>query len=152
MWDSILIFFQNALIWFEEFGATFWNWFITNPEAVISNLVTVGTVFGVIRASIKGKRWTKAIQKIGEYMGRIDALNVKGATKKEITLEFAKKLFADLGIKYDESKVQAVMDNIIATSKRINAREKDIADKAKALAEAKIAAAEVVTANKVIVR
>lgn len=95
-----------------------WDWI----AGVLGFLVTL--IISVVSA-VKTKNWGKVKSAINKYVKEAEILNADGTLKKEIVMSKARILCSILHIRFDDKKISSVIEEIVATSKSVNAREKD---------------------------
>lgn len=111
---------------------TVWDFLLENWLEIVLGIATV--VCAVI-AYFKNKKAGKEVtflDTLQTYIQKAENLSENAATKKELVAAWARQLVNSLGLKYTDEELSTKIDEQVAFTKTVNAREKD-----------KIAAAEV---------
>lgn len=77
-----------------------------------------------IKESAKSQNWTALLQLVLKLMTEAEANYTEGAEKKEYVLDSVKALESTLNYDVDIDKVSAMIDSIIAATKKINVEKK----------------------------
>lgn len=101
------------------------NWLIANWQSVLGLITFAGALWGGLVAAIKTKNWGKLKEAIVEYIKDAEAMKTDGTVKKEIVMSKIRTLCVELGIRFDEAKISAAIENYIQLTKIVNARDKD---------------------------
>lgn len=111
---------------------TVWDFLLENWLEIVLGIATV--VCAVI-AYFKNKKAGKEVtflDTLQTYIQKAENLSENAATKKELVAAWARQLVNSLGLKYTDEELNTKIDEQVAFTKTVNAREKD-----------KVAAAEV---------
>lgn len=111
---------------------TVWDFLLENWLEIVLGIATV--VCAVI-AYFKNKKAGKEVtflDTLQTYIQKAENLSENAATKKELVAAWARQLVNSLGLKYTDEELSTKIDEQVAFTKTVNAREKD-----------KVAAAEV---------
>lgn len=111
---------------------TVWDFLLENwLEFVLGIATVVCAVIAYFKNKKAGKEVT-FLDTLQTYIQKAENLSENAATKKELVAAWARQLVNSLGLKYTDEELSTKIDEQVAFTKTVNAREKD-----------KIAAAEV---------
>lgn len=111
---------------------TVWDFLLENW---LEFVLGIATVLCAVIAYFKNKKAGKEVtflDTLQTYIQKAENLSENAATKKELVAAWARQLVNSLGLKYTDEELSTKIDEQVAFTKTVNAREKD-----------KIAAAEV---------
>lgn len=111
---------------------TVWDFLLENwLEFVLGIATVVCAVIAYFKNKKAGKEVT-FLDTLQTYIQKAENLSENAATKKELVAAWARQLVNSLGLKYTDEELSTKIDEQVAFTKTVNAREKD-----------KVAAAEV---------
>lgn len=104
---------------------TVWDFLLENWLEIVLGIATV--VCAVI-AYFKNKKAGKEVtflDTLQTYIQKAENLSETAATKKELVAAWARQLVNSLGLKYTDEELSTKIDEQVAFTKTVNAREKD---------------------------
>lgn len=104
---------------------TVWDFLLENWLEIVLGIATV--VCSVI-AYFKNKKAGKEVtflDTLQTYIQKAENLSENAATKKELVAAWARQLVNSLGLKYTDEELSTKIDEQVAFTKTVNAREKD---------------------------
>lgn len=104
---------------------TVWDFLLENWLEIVLGIATV--VCAVI-AYFKNKKAGKEVtflDTLQTYIQKAENLSENAATKKELVAAWARQLVNSLGLKYTDEELSTKIDEQVAFTKTVNAREKD---------------------------
>ena len=104
---------------------TVWDFLLKNWLEIVLGIATV--VCAVI-AYFKNKKAGKEVtflDTLQTYIQKAENLSENAATKKELVAAWARQLVNSLGLKYTDEELSTKIDEQVAFTKTVNAREKD---------------------------
>lgn len=94
--------------------------------------VLAGIVFGIVSlistivVAVKNKNWNKICEIVKEAVASAEKFtNYTGEEKKAYVMTLANQYAIEKGIKFDTTKVSNFVEEVVALSKEVNARDKD---------------------------
>lgn len=104
---------------------TVWDFLLENWLEIVLGIATVVcAVIAYFRNKKAGKEVT-FLDTLQTYIQKAENLSENAATKKELVAAWARQLVNSLGLKYTDEELSTKIDEQVAFTKTVNAREKD---------------------------
>lgn len=79
-----------------------------------------------IKDVIKNKKWEEVKKALQGFITKAEGFtNFTGEEKKTIVLAWASEFCGTIGMKFDNAKVSATIEDLVSLTKKVNQREKD---------------------------